>query len=141
MTDCVVTVPKNFTHPCAPGLKGLAAWVNEGDPAGAPWSGLDWEFSTWGPRPDCQPGDRLYIVCEGRLRGYAPIVRVRFSPVRGEVGYVSFIRRGDAVAVTIDEHIQGFRGWRKRWWDRANERPFPEWKESGTPTLFQGVQA
>lgn len=31
MSDVVVTVPKNFTHPDFPGLRGLAAWIAEGD--------------------------------------------------------------------------------------------------------------
>jgi len=130
MTDCVVTVPKNFTHPCAPDKKGLAAWANEGDPAGSPESGIEWEFTTWGARPNCAPGDRLYIVCENRLRGYAPLVRVDY-----DAGEIAFIRRGGAVAVTIDERIQGFRSWRYRWWDRSVERPFPDWRAGiGGPT-------
>jgi hypothetical protein len=33
----------------------------------------------------------------------------------------------DAEAVTIEEYIRGFRGWRYRWWDYSAERPFPEW--------------
>lgn len=40
----------------------------------------------------------------------------------------AIVRKGGAVACTIDEPIPGFRGLRKRWWDRAIERPFPEWK-------------
>ena len=31
-------------------------------------------------------------------------------------------------ACTIDEPISGFRGLRKRWWDRSIERPFPDWR-------------
>lgn len=133
MSDFVVTVPQNFTHPCAPGLRGLAAWVAEGDPAGVPWSGQEWMFTTYGPIPHIPPGEasRLYIVCQGRLRGYAPIVRVLYdkSRVRQGCAPIAFVRRGGAVAVTIDEHIQGFRGWRRRWWERDQERPFPNWRE------------
>ena len=131
MSDCVVTVPKTFTHPCAPGKRGLAAWIDEGDAAGEPWSGREWLFTTYGPLPVIVPGDRLYIVCEGKLRGYSPIIRAMYdeSRFRNGLATITFVRRGDAVAVTIDEYIQGFRGWRSRWWERAMERPFPNWRE------------
>jgi hypothetical protein len=49
MSDVVVTVPKNFTHPSAPGKRGLAAWLAEGDPPGSEWSGTEWMFTTYGP--------------------------------------------------------------------------------------------
>jgi len=126
----VVTVPMSFTHECAPGLKGLDAWIAEGDAAGDPETGIEWWFTTWGLRPACIPGDRLYIVCEDRLRGYAPIVRVMFGESRWRNGSapIAFIRKGGAVAVTIPEKIRGFRGWRPRWWDRDTEVPFPDWK-------------
>lgn len=124
MSDCVVTVPMNFTHSCCPGLRGLDAWVAEGDAAGdEEQSGVEWEFTTGGPEPNCQVGDRLYIVCEYRLRGYAPIVRVEASK-----GRVVFVRRGGAVAVTILERIVGFQGWRYRWWYWEHEVPFPDWR-------------
>lgn len=123
MSDVVVTVPISFTHPCATGLKGLAAWIAEGDAAGEEWSGLDWEFTTWGARPNIVSGERVYIVCEDRLRGYAPLVDL------GVIGSnVTFVRQGDAEAVTIRERITGFRGWKYRWWSRADEVPFPNWQ-------------
>jgi len=134
--DVIVTVPKNFTHPCAPGLKGLAAWIAEGDAAGCEtWSGHLWAFTTWGSRPSIEPGGRVYIVCEDRLRGYAPLVELEFDPpregwLRGEI---TFWRGGGAVAVTIDQKITGFRGWRYRWWQYADERPFPAWKGNILP--------
>lgn len=116
--DVVVTVPKNFTHPCAPGLKGLEAWLAEGDPPGSEWSGQEWVFTTWGARPDISPGDRVYVVCEGRLVGYAPLTDLE---VNGRC--IELIREGNAVACTIDEPITGFRGWRYRWWEREREKP------------------
>lgn len=133
VNDFVVTVPKTFTHPDAPGKKGLAAWVAEGDPAGSEWSGREWVFSTFGANPTSGlvvGKSRLYVVCEGRLRGYAPITSFGFSSgaLRG-IGYVDFVRRGGAVACTIPESIRGFRGWRWRWWRREDEIPFPEWKQ------------
>lgn len=114
MPDCLVTLPKSF---------GLQQWIAEGDPAGAEWSGTLWEFRTYGARPNIEPGERVYICYSGRLIGYAPLVRLEYFQ-----GHVCFIRGGGAVAVTISERIPGFRGWRYRWWDRADERPFPEWR-------------
>ena len=111
--DVVVTVPKWF---------GLARWIAEGNAAGQPWSGVLWEFPCGGSRPDCQPGDRVYIIYNGKLRGYAPLVKLTWSDNDG-----SFIRGGEAIAVTIPEYIRGFRGWRYRWWQHEDEHPFPAW--------------
>lgn len=114
ITDVVVTVPKSF---------GLQRWIDEGDDLpGRPWSGSEWHFYLGGHPPKSRPGDRVYIVYDGKLRGYAPLVRIE----RYERGY-ALVRHNDAQAVTIDEHIPGFRGFRYRWWDRAIEREFPDW--------------
>ena len=123
MSDVVVTVPKNFTHVCAPGLKGLAAWIAEGDAAGEPWSDREWSFTVGWRQPRIEPGERVYVVCEGRLRGYAPLIRLD-----DDCGTVELIRGPGAVAMTIADGITGFRGFRYRWWDRSTEIPFPEWK-------------
>jgi hypothetical protein len=32
----------------------------------------------------------------------------------------------------IGEPIRGFQGWRYRWWEREDERPFPEWQVPGS---------
>ncbi len=125
MADIVVTVPKTFTHPAAPGKKGLAAWIGEGDAAGDEWSGGEWEFTVGGSRPPVHEGERVYIVCDRRLRGYAPLVRVDCI----DYLYWGLIRGGGAVAVTINERMVGFRGWRYRWWSRGSEKPFPGWKD------------
>jgi hypothetical protein len=115
VSDIVVTVPLWF---------GLDVWIEEGDAAGEPWSGQLWDFSVAGAQPDIQPGERVYIVFNKRLRGYAPLVRLEQAGPR----YWYLIRGGGAVACTIGESIVGFRGWRRRWWEYCNERPFPEWK-------------
>lgn len=111
--DLVVTVPKWF----------WPEWIAEGDPAGHPPSGQEWAFSLGGKRPPISPGDRLYIVAHGKLRGYAPVTRLS-----REGGKWAICRKGGAVAVTIDKPIPGFQGFRHVWWNRSEEKPFPEWK-------------
>ncbi len=118
MPDVVVTVPKKF---------GLDTWIAEGDPAGEPWSGQEWDFYLGSIRPNIQAGDRVYVVYDGKLRGFAPLRRLTYGNIGGTFRY-SLVRGGDAVAVTINEHIPGFRGFKYRWWDRSVERPFPDWK-------------
>lgn len=126
MPDIVVTVPMNFRHPCAPDKRGLEAWVAEGDAAGTEWSGTEWDFLLGGHKPPIEPGERVYVVCEYKLRGYAPLLYLNgwdeWDPYRG-----ALIRGGGAVAVTIPERIVGFRGYRVRWWKREDEIPFPDW--------------
>lgn len=115
--DVVVTVPLSF---------GLATWIAEGDPAGAPWSGAEWDFYLGGSPPDIHPGERVYVVHNRKLRGYAPLVRIdRTGPYR-----YSLVRHGGAVAVTVPQDIPGFRGFRY-----ANDLfrpdeliPFPDWR-------------
>lgn len=115
MADICVTLPLSF---------GLREWVDEGDPAGTPWSGEEWHWYMGGyPPRHLVPGDRVYVVHNGKLRGYAPLVRVE----RTDRGY-ALVRHGGAEAVTIAEHIPGFRGPRARWWAREDERAFPEWR-------------
>lgn len=125
MTDLVVTVPKQLWLP----------WIAEGDAAGDPCTGEEWGFYLGGIRPPISTGDRLYIVAHDKLRGYAPVVRLtRSSPLTDELRFAGekdkwvICRRGNAVAVTIDETIKGFRGWRRRWWTCDIERPFPDWR-------------
>lgn len=119
--DVVVTVPKSF---------GLQAWIDEGDAAGDPpdptitWP-REWDFYLGGARPDIKPGQRVYVVYNGALRGYAPLVRVDWYGGRR----YSLVRHAGAVAVTIPEFIQGFRGFRYRWWDRSIEVAFPNWRD------------
>lgn len=115
MPDVVVTVPKSF---------GLERWAGEGDPPGSEWSGDLYGFSVAGS-PKIEPGERVYVVCEGRLRGYAPLLYA----VR-EASRTRLVRGGGAVAVTIDREISGFRGFRYAWWGRGEERPFEGWAES-----------
>lgn len=111
--DVVVTVPKHF----------WLDWIEEGDAVGEPPTGEEWGFFMGGHAPRIEPGERVYVVAHGRLRGYAPLTRV----ARTERGF-ALCRREGAVAVTVDEEIPGFRGWRQRWWKREDEVPFPNWK-------------
>jgi hypothetical protein len=131
--DVCITVPKSFTHPASPGKIGLAAWIGEGDPPGSEWSGTEWAYTTSGV-PKIEPGERVYVVCNGRLVGYAPLIRVEQYPVDGQRSRsrlvqggtrkrTALIRGGGAVACTINEPIAGFMGFRYRWWNREDEKP------------------
>ncbi|HEX5508797.1 MAG TPA: hypothetical protein VFX37_09860 [Pseudolabrys sp.] len=118
MVDIVGTCPKDF----------WSEWIAEGDAAGLPESGEEWG---WYTRHSyallANPGDRFYVVAWGRLRGWAPIVRVNNN---GSGGYC-VCRKGGAVACTIARPIPGFRGLAKRWWNRDEEIAFPNWKTAG----------
>ncbi|RTL20224.1 MAG: hypothetical protein EKK55_18090 [Rhodocyclaceae bacterium] len=127
MADLVVTCPAYF----------WADWIAEGDPVGADESGEEWGF-TIARAPKVAPieaGERLYVVAHGRLRGYAPVTRVEIIP--DPHGSITICRRGGAVAVTIDEPIKGFRNYRRTWWKREAERPFPDWRTAGVPAAMQ----
>lgn len=147
MSDVVVTVPKRlWADWLAEGeLPGQRSWpcyfceatgwgggCNLCDGHGEAWAGqIEWDFFLGGHPPDISPGERVYVVAHGRLRGYAPLVRVRHGdPSVGERGF-SLVRRSGAVACTIDEPIRGFQGYRYRWWDLSAERPFPDWQTAG----------
>lgn len=122
MTDVVVTVPMGL----------WADWLVEGDAVGeAREEGVEYGFNLYQmPIPTIRPGERVYIVAHGKLRGYAPLTSIDQRSTRsGGTGRgYALVRRGDAVAVTITEAIRGFRGWRYKWWLPSDERPFPEWR-------------
>lgn len=126
MSDVVVTVPKGL----------WAGWIEEGDAAGDAPAGVEWGFWTGGSRPDMGPGDRVYIVAHGALRGYAPMTRI----VRDDRAWV-LCREAGAVAVTIPTPVTGFRGWRYRWWDLAIEVPFPQWRDPTAHSRVFGAPA
>ena len=117
--DLVVTVPKWFWFD----------WIAEGDAVGEPETGEEWGFTVGWRKPPIGPGERLYIVAHGRLRGYAPVTRIEGYPDKNwAIG-----RKGGAVACTIAEPIVGFRGWRKAWWSRDIELPYPDWRTDNVP--------
>ena len=122
MPDIVVTVPK----------VSWDNWLAEGDLPSEP---PKFRSHFWIARqqiPDCVPGDRVYIVAHGRLRGYAPLVGIEQAcSLRPE--RACLMREGGAVAVTIPATIRGFMGWRVRWWAREDEVPFADWKTEGVP--------
>lgn len=115
MPDVVVTVPTRLWD----------EWLDEGDLPGEEWSGNEYHFYLGGAVPSIAPKERVYIVAHGKLRGYAPLCYVEET---GRNRY-ALVRHGGAVAVTITEPIQGFRGFRYRWWRRQDERPFPDWRQ------------
>jgi hypothetical protein len=124
MSDVVVTVPKRLWE----------SWKNEGDLPDEPPSDYEFHWMFGGPMPDIRPGERVYIVAFGRLRGYAPLYDVE-ERCQLDRRRHCLVRLGGAQAVTIDEEIRGFRGWRYRFWDRADEIPFPSWRTAGLPEL------
>ena len=116
MSDCVVTVPKGL----------WAEWIAEGDLPGEE-AAFESHFWLGGNLPLVDFGQRVYIVAHGKLRGYSPLVRIeRSCALRPSVGCL--VRAGGAQAVTIDEPIRGFQGFRYRFWNREDEVPFPEWQ-------------
>lgn len=118
MSDVVVTVPKDLWR----------SWIAEGTLPGEGWDGREeFHFYLGGERPAIDPGERVYIVAHGMLRGYAPLVRIDQIDYR----QIGLVRHGGAEAVTIDEPIRGFRGYRYRWWERDEEHPFPNWRMAG----------
>lgn len=119
MPDLVVTVPKHFWF----------QWIAEGDAAGEPATGTEWGFWLGRNKPPIFPGDRLYIVAWGRLRGYSPVTRV----AQDDNGRWVICREGGGVAVTLNEPMMGFRGFRHRGWEREEEIEFPDWKLAGIP--------
>lgn len=144
MSDLVVTCPKGF----------FLEWIAEGDAAGTPASGEEWAWFLGGPEPPIGPGDRLYVVAWGYLRGWAPVTSLRQRP-----GGWAICRKAEAVACTlrVDSsvgghlgveyerstqvgyppdgicRIDGFRGFRRVWWPREAESAFPEWMTYGLP--------
>lgn len=113
VSDVVVTVPKRLWD----------EWIAEGDLPDDPETGVEYGFDLYGPRPHMLPGDRVYIVAHGKLRGYAPLTRIHTH----STGF-ALVRSGGAVACTIDRPIRGFRGWQYRDWEYSDEMPFPEWR-------------
>ena len=117
MTDVAVTVPKRLWQ----------EWIEEGDLPGEMWTGMVSHFWLGGNMPRMWPGERVYVVAHGKLRGYAPLVGTEeWCRLRPSVHCL--MRHGGAVAVTIDEPIRGFQGWRYRWWSPEDEKPFPDWR-------------
>lgn len=143
MADVVVTIPTSRWE----------AWLEEGCLPGENPRGARYFIRTAG-RPRIEPGERVYVVAHGRLRGYAPLwylgdelplLDVKL-PDAGEYDIIDkwrdehrdgfhhyLVRRGGAVAVTIPEKIKGFQGFRYRWWGRKQEISFHEWQTAGVP--------
>lgn len=99
-------------------------WLAEGDLAGQPWSGRLHAFPLGLKRPKIAAGERVYVAARGRIRGYAPLVELK----RNAEGRWLLVRGGGAEAVTVDEAVPAFHGFRYRWWRLEDERPFPDWQ-------------
>lgn len=126
--DVVVTIAK----------KEWLLWLAEGDLPGEPATG-EWglyfghgEGRKPAPPKHLQPGDRVYVVAHGFVRGYAPLVRAQDT----DNGY-ALVRAGGAVACTVVDTkgqpmpVSGFQGVRYRWWEYAYEAPFADWQTQG----------
>jgi hypothetical protein len=117
--DLVGTCPKDFWE----------EWIAEGDAAGDPESGAEYGWYTGSALAgSIGEGDRFYVVAHGKLRGWAPVVFVENSRTDNGRGSWVIVRKGGAVACTVPQEMKGFRGLRRRWWKREEERPFPEWR-------------
>ena len=121
--DLVGTCPKDFWED----------WLREGglpdEPDIGPWTEWSW-YTNHSLALRAKPGDRFYIVAHGKLRGYAPVVRVENPPSDNDEVKYAIIRRLGAVACTVPFPIPGFRGLRERWWSRERETPFVSWREA-----------
>lgn len=118
MADLVGTCPKDFWE----------EWIAEGDAAGEPESGQEWGwYSHHRLIYECKVGDRFYVVAHRRLRGYSIVTGFGIGELGGWRSCI--IRKGNAVACTLDKRIQGFRGLRRVWWKREDEKRFPEWRK------------
>jgi hypothetical protein len=90
-------------------------WLCEGDLPGDPIleSGT-WEFATSRPPKEWKPGQRVYVVAHGYLRGYGELLHAADN-------YLT--RFGPGVACTVLDQdtpkpIRGFQGWRYATWRR-----------------------
>lgn len=128
MSDVVVTVPKAVWWD----------WLEEGELPDEPLNdGSEYHFFLGGGIPNIEPGERVYIVAHGMVRGYAPLVRIDTRRTHGRElwwwpgALCGLVRHGGAVAMTIPEAVRGFRGFRERWWERDIETPFPDYQTRG----------
>ena len=124
--DVVCTVPKPLWR----------TLLEEGDLPGEPFTGREYHFFGGGHVPRITLGERVYIVAHGRLRGYAPLLRVERAGVQRPAWWWyraswALVRAGCAVACTLPTPIRGFRGYRYRFWERVEEMPFPAWQTEG----------
>ena len=128
--DIVVTVPAKLWF----------SWLCEGDLPGDPLEEREeWAFYTTTPPRSAFPGQRIYVVAHGFLRGYSDLVATKGK---------AFIRSGPGVACTLFENgapkpMRGFQGWRYATWEREEVREWEgeEWASYGLePKLADDVK-
>jgi len=122
VSDLVGTCPKDFWED----------WIREGGLPGelelpSPDTFWSW-YTNHSLAKTAWPGDRFYVVAHGRLRGYAPVVRVECPPSDNQSVRYAIVRELGAVACTLPVPVPGFRGLKVRWWRREDEIDFPEWR-------------
>lgn len=113
MTDIVVTIPRKtwpawLAHPNVDRVGGMRS------------------FHVYGARPSSSAGDLLYVLAHRKIRCRFEIANV--APLRG--GWFIQATFLGPIGLSCPE-IRGFQNWRRRWWDIASERPFPDWKTAG----------
>ena len=79
-------------------------------------------FYIQGAHPPSSAGDRLYVASHGRIRCVFQIDGIQ--PLRGQW----FIWATFLQPVAVDGFVQGFPGWKRRWWERDAERAFSAWR-------------
>lgn len=124
-----VRVPLAWVGTCP--AKFWEEWLREGDCAGDPPSSEPDGYAWWTRAQSARhikEGDRFYVLARGLIRGYAVV-----SSVRTTDGEWWQIRRVNPVAVSIPERVRGFQGIRRRWWNPADEVPFPDWRTAKDP--------
>jgi hypothetical protein len=136
MTDIVVPV-KRWTD-----------WLAMGDLAGQLWSGREHALSLH-CLPDIEPGERVYILHAGIVRGYAPLIRIEQGFHAGRL-LTYLIRGGGARAMTpmcsmpngcrckdsiwMAPHARHFGAigvFQYRDWDYRDEWLLGDWKTAG----------
>lgn len=120
-----------------------ADWLAEGDLAGAVWSGREHMLEIL-MQPTIEPGERVYIMQGGIVRGWAPLLRMERTYSMGR-WMTQIIRGGGAQAVTAmclwpdlclcpilwrgpHPKILTVRVMAYRSWDRIDEWRFPDWQ-------------
>lgn len=95
----------------------LESWVNDA-------SAVNLTFT--GPRPKTRAGARLYVLCEGRLKGWVPISAMKTTSRGWAVSKIGALHLTAWELPWQDATLQSGvdlapHEWRHRWWKRKDE--------------------